>query len=75
MGKIVLGHDFKGLFEDLPKFDGFVVCGKEIMGGILSLAPLDLVNLFFDFEGFEVIEFGFVGLELGMELVFTGLLL
>lgn len=75
MGEIVLGHDFEGLFKDLPEFDGFVICGKEIMRGILSPAPLDLVDLFFDFEGFEVIEFGFVRLKLGMELVFAGLFL
>jgi len=32
-------------------------------------APLDLVDLLFDLEGFEVVEFGLVRLELGMELV------
>jgi hypothetical protein len=41
------------------------------MGSILSSTPLDLVDLFFYFEGFEVVEFGFVGLKFGMELVFT----
>lgn len=30
------------------------------MGGILSTAPLDLVDFLFDLEGFEVIEFGLV---------------
>jgi hypothetical protein len=39
------------------------------MGSILSPAPLDLVDLLFYFEGFEIIEFGFVRLELRMELV------
>jgi len=41
------------------------------MGSILSSTPLDLVDLFFYFEGFKVVEFGFVGLKFGMELVFT----
>lgn len=45
------------------------------MGGILSAAPFDLVDLFFNFEGFQVIELGFVGLELGVKFVFTSLLL
>jgi hypothetical protein len=30
------------------------------MRGILSPAPLNLVDLLFYFEGFEVIKFGFV---------------
>ncbi len=45
------------------------------MRGILAAAPLDFVDFFFDFEGFEVVELGFVRLELSMELVFAGLLL
>lgn len=45
------------------------------MGGILALAPLDLVYLFFDFERLEVVEFRFVGLELCVKLVFTCLFL
>lgn len=45
------------------------------MRGILSAAPLDLVDLLFDLEGLEVIELGLVGLELGMELVFAGFFL
>lgn len=39
------------------------------MRGILSSAPLDFVDFLFNFEGFEVVEFGFVGLEFGMEFV------
>ena len=42
---------------------------------ILSLAPFYLVDLLLDLEGFEVVEFWLVGLELCMELVFAGLLL
>lgn len=30
------------------------------MGGILSPAPLDLVYLLFNLEGFEVVELGLV---------------
>jgi hypothetical protein len=39
------------------------------VGGILSSAPLYFVDLLFYFEGLQVIEFGFVGLEFGVELV------
>lgn len=45
------------------------------MGGILSPAPLDFVDLFLDFKRLEVIELGLVGLKLGMELVFAGFFL
>ena len=42
---------------------------------ILATTPLDLVDLFFDFERLEVVELGLVRLELGVELVFASLLL
>lgn len=45
------------------------------MGGILSSTPFDLVDLLFNLEGFEVVKFGFVGLELSVELVLASLLL
>lgn len=45
------------------------------MGGILTTAPFDLVDLLFDLEGFEVVELGFVRLELGVEFVFACLFL
>lgn len=41
----------------------------------MSAAPLDLVDLLFDLERLEVVEFGLVGLELGMELVLAGFFL
>ena len=41
------------------------------MGGILSSAPLDLVDLLLDFKRFEVVELGLVRLELCVELVFA----
>jgi hypothetical protein len=37
----------------------------------LSAAPLDLVDLLFNLEGFEIIELGLVGLELCVKLVFA----
>ena len=45
------------------------------MGGILALAPLDLVDLLLDLEGLEIVEFGLVRLELGVELVLAILFL
>lgn len=45
------------------------------MGGVLSSAPLDLVDLFLYFEGLQVIELGFVRLEFGVKLVFTSFFL
>jgi hypothetical protein len=45
------------------------------MGGVLSAAPLNLVDLLFYLQGFEVIELGLMGLEFGMKLVFARLLL
>lgn len=45
------------------------------MRRILSSAPFDLVDFLLYFEGFEVIEFGFVRLEFGMKLVLAGLFL
>ena len=45
------------------------------MGCVLALAPLDLVDLLLDFEGLEIVEFGFVRLEFCIKLVFTTLFL
>lgn len=44
------------------------------MGGILALAPPDLVDLFLNLERLEVVKLGFVRLELGVELVLAALL-
>ena len=41
----------------------------------MSSAPFDFVDLLLDFEGFEIVEFRFVGLEFGVELVFACLFL
>ena len=40
-----------------------------------SLAPLDLIDLFFDFHRLQIVEFWFVRLKLRVELVFAALLL
>jgi hypothetical protein len=55
--------------------DKLTVSGKQEMGGILSFTPLDLVNLLLDFEGFEIIELGFVRLEFGVEFVLASFFL
>jgi hypothetical protein len=45
------------------------------MRGILTLAPFDLVDLFFYLEGFEVVKFWLMGLELGVKFILACLLL
>lgn len=45
------------------------------MRGVLSLAPLDLVDLLFNFERLKIVEFWFVRLELGVELVLAAFFL
>ena len=45
------------------------------MRSILPAAPLDLVYLFLYLQGFEVVEFRFVRLELRMKFVFACLFL
>ena len=45
------------------------------MRGVLSLAPFDLVDLFFYFQGFQIIKFRLMRLELRVELVLAGFLL
>lgn len=75
VGQVVLGHHLKGLLENLPQLDRLVVRREEVVGGILSSTPLDLVDLLFDFERLEVIELGLVRLELGVEFVLAGFFL
>jgi hypothetical protein len=41
------------------------------MRGILPTAPLDLVDLFLDFERLEVVKLGLVGLKLGVKFIFA----
>lgn len=73
--QVVFCDDFQRFLEDLPQLDGLVVSGEEVVGGVLSAAPLDLVDLLFDLEGLEIVEFGLVGLELCVELVLAGFFL
>lgn len=75
LGEVVLGHDLERLLEDLPELDGLIVGGEQVVRGVLAAAPFDLVDLLLYLERLEIIELGLMGLELGMELVFAGLLL
>jgi hypothetical protein len=45
------------------------------VGGILTAAPFNLVDLLLDLQGLEIIELGLVRLKLGVKLVLAGLLL
>ena len=45
------------------------------MRGILPFAPFDLVDFFLNLQGFEIIEFGFMRLKLGVEFVLACFLL
>jgi hypothetical protein len=45
------------------------------VGGILASAPFYLVDLLLYFKGFEIIEFGLVGLEFSVEFVLAGFFL
>ena len=45
------------------------------MRGVLSLAPLDFIDLLFYLQGFQIIELGLVRLELRVEFVFASFLL
>lgn len=74
-GEVVFCDHLQGLLEDFPQLDGLVVRREEVVGSVLSTTPFDLVDLLFDLEGLEVIEFGLVGLELGVELVLASFFL
>ena len=41
----------------------------------MAPAPLDLVDLLFNLQRFQVVKLGLVRLELGVELIFTRLFL
>lgn len=45
------------------------------MGGVLALAPLDLVDLLLDLKGLQVVELWLVRLEFGMKLILAGFFL
>lgn len=48
--EVVFSYNLERLLKDLPKLDRLVICGQKEMGGVLSLAPFDLVDFFFNFE-------------------------
>lgn len=75
VGEIILRHDLERLFKNLPELDRLVVGGQEVVGRVLPTAPLDLVDLLFNLERFEIIKFGLVRLELGVEFVLASLFL
>ena len=45
------------------------------MRRVLPPTPFDLINLFLDLQGFQIVKFRLMGLELCMELVLASLLL
>jgi hypothetical protein len=47
---------------------------KEV-GGILSFAPTNLVNLLLNLQTLQVVEFGLVGLEFSVKLVLASFFL
>jgi hypothetical protein len=46
--EIVFCHHLQRLFKNLPELDRLVICGKQVVRGILAATPLDLVDLLFD---------------------------
>lgn len=73
--EVVLCHHLERLLEHLPELDGLVVGGQEVVGGVLPTAPFDLVDLLLNLERLEIVKFGLVRLELGVELVLARLFL
>jgi hypothetical protein len=73
--QVVLRHNLQRLLVHLPQLNCLVICRQQVVGRILSPAPFDLVYLLFYLQRLEVVEFGLVGLKLGVELVFAGLFL
>lgn len=51
------------------------ICTEQKVSCILSSAPLDLVDLFFNFKRLEVVKLWLVRLKLGVELVLAALFL
>lgn len=54
---------------------GRTIGRQQEMCCVLSLAPPDLVDLLLDLQALEIVEFGLVALELGVELVLARALL
>ena len=73
--EVVFCNHFQRLFKDFPELDRLVICGEEVVGCILPPAPFDLVDLFLDFQGFQVVKLRLVRLKFGMEFIFAGFLL
>lgn len=75
MGQVILSDNLERFLEHFPQLDRFVVGRKEVMGCVLSPAPLDLVDFFFNLQRLEIVKLRLMRLELGVELVFARLLL
>ena len=48
MREVVLGDNLERLLKDFPQLDRLVVGGQQVVGSILSPAPLNLVDLLFN---------------------------
>lgn len=59
----------------LPQLDRLVVGGQQHVSIIDSVTPCNLVDLLIDIEALEVVEFGFMRLELGEESILATLFL
>ena len=59
----------------VPHLDRLVICRQEVVGGILSSAPFDLVDLLLYLQRLEVVKLRLVGLELGVEFILAGFFL
>ena len=46
--EVVLGDNLERLLKDFPQLDRLVVGGQQVVGSILSPAPLNLVDLLFN---------------------------
>lgn len=75
VSEVILRHHLERLLEHLPELDSLVIGGQEVVGCVLSTAPLDLVDLLLNLQRFEIVKLGLVRLELGVELVLARLFL
>jgi len=65
---IKAAHGLDLLFKDLPQLDRLVICTQQEVSVVLTLDPLDLVDLLLNLEGFQIIEFRVVALKLSEKM-------
>ena len=58
--KIVLRNNFQRLLKNFPQLDCLVIGREEVVRCILSPTPLNLIDFFFNLQGLQVVEFGFM---------------